>query len=237
MVPCLDPKTREPKNEAAFLLPKMSGENMPNVLTPGDVSVEILSTGYGPSTDDIKDVGLKFSDMKLQGYNLRMDFEREPLRSLGFKGLIDRPINFPTFATLGLETIVGEMETGSLIALLNKDHTYDITIRLKDSRKVCTNLPVLPEEATAIRYDLKGAKFQSISWEESISQPFTASLNYSCEINPEDAAHGKGVYFSGVVMDSQIDPVGGSLTNQSGTHGITSESGDGIILFYKIPPF
>jgi hypothetical protein len=237
IVPCLDPRTREPKNDIAFLLPEMSGENMPNVLTPGDVSVEILSTGYGPSTDDIKDVGLKFSDMKLQSYNLRMDFEREPLRSLGFKGLIDRPVNFPTFATLGFQTIVGEMETGSLIALLNKDHTYDITIRLKDSRRVCTNLPVLPEEATAIRYDLKGARFQGISWEESISQPFTANLNYSCEINPEDAPHGKGVYFSGVVMDSQDNPVGGLLMNQSGTDELITESGDGIILFYKIPPF
>ena len=70
---------------------------MPNVLTPGDVGIEILSTGYGSSTDDIKDIGMKFSDMKLQSYNLRMDFEREPMRSLGFKGLIDRPINFPIF--------------------------------------------------------------------------------------------------------------------------------------------
>jgi hypothetical protein len=210
---------------------------MPNVLTPGDVSIEIISTGYGPSTDDIKDIGLKFSDMKLQSYNLRMDFEREPMRSLGFKGLIDRPITFPIFASLGFETMVGEMETGSLINLLNKDHDYDITIKIKDSRKSCTDLPILPEEEIAIRYDLKGAKFQNISWEESISDPFRASLNYSCEINPEDAAHGKGVYFSGVVIDSRQSLIGGVLQDQSGQGLVRTESGDAIILFYKIPPF
>ena len=210
---------------------------MPSVLTPGDISIEILSTGYGPSTDDIKDLGIKFSDHKIQSYNLRMDFEREPLRSLGYKGIIDRPINFPIFATLSFETIIGELETGSLINLQNKDHSYDIAIKLKDSRYDCTSLAVKSEEAIAIRYDLKEARFQGISWEESISSEFRATLNYSCEVNPEDASHGKGVFFSGVVMDSEENPIGGRLMNQSGTSIITSESGDGIILFYKIPPF
>ena len=237
IVPCLDPETREPKNDINFLLPKMSGENMPNVLTPGDVSIDIISTGYGPSTENIKDVGIKFSDAKIQSYNLRMDYEREPMRSLGFKGLIDRPINFPIFATFSFQTLVGELETGSLIGLLNKDHTYDITVKLKDSRLTCTQLPVLPEEEVAIRYDLKGARFQSISWEESISQPLTANLNYMCEVNQEDSSHGKGVYMSGVVIDSQRTLVGGVLEDQSGQGLIHSESGDKIILFYKIPPF
>ena len=237
IVPCLDPKTREPKNDIAFLLPKFTGENMPTVLAPGDISLEILSTGYGSSTDDIKDLGIKFSDHKVQSYNLRMDFEREPMRSLGYKGIIDRPINFPIFATLSFETIVGELETGSLINLQNKDHSYDIAIKMKDSRFNCTDLAVKPEESVAIRYDLKQAKFQGISWEESISSPFKATLNYSCEVNPEDAAHGKGVFFSGVVMDSEEEPGMGRLVNQSGSDIITSESGDGIILFYKIPPF
>ena len=237
IVPCLDPKTREPKNDITFLLPKFSGENMPTILVPGDISIEILSTGYGPSTDDIKDLGIKFSDQKIQSYNLRMDFEREPLRSLGYKGIIDRPINFPIFANLSFETVVGELETGSLINLQNKDHTYDISIQLRDSRLGCTDLPIKPEEEIAIRYDLKQATFQGISWEESITDPFKATLRYSCEVNPEDSAHGKGVFFSGVVMDSEEEPGLGRLTNQSGTDIITSESGDGIILFYKIPPF
>ena len=127
IVPCLDPKTREPKNDIAFLLPKFSGENMPTVLTPGDISVEILSTGYGPSEDDIKDLGIKFSDHKIQSYNLRMDFEREPLRSLGYKGIIDRPINFPIFANLSFETVVGELETGSLINLHNAPTAWEIS--------------------------------------------------------------------------------------------------------------
>jgi hypothetical protein len=166
-----------------------------------------------------------------------MDYDREPMRSLGFKGLIDRPINFPIFAAFSFSTIIGELGTGSLIGLLNKDHSYDITIKLKDSRAICTELPVLPEEEIAIRYDLKNAKFQGINWEESISSPFTANLNYTCELNPEDSSHGKGLYMSGVVIDSQNTLVGGVLQDESGQGLILSESGDNIILFYKIPAF
>ena len=56
---------------------------------------------------------------------------REPLSALGYKLPIDRQITFPVFTDLGFNFIVGDLQTGSVENLTNKNLDYNITIKLK----------------------------------------------------------------------------------------------------------
>ena len=233
-VPALDPVTRKEVPDLNFKLPNLTGENLPSIIMPGDISLSITSPKYGASSRDVDDLGIILDDIKLQNYNLALNFSRSPSRALGYKGMIDRMIDYPVFADLTFNAIVGELGSGSMSELVNKDNDFNISIILKDKRYSCTTLNIKQEESVSIRYDLVGAKFQEIAWSETVQSPLAAELRYTCQINPYDLS--TGVFFSGVVMDSIQEAIGSKVADESGNF-VTTEDGHTLILGFKIPPF
>lgn len=216
-IPAINPKNGLIANSNTFNLPnnfETSNINLPTVLLPSNMQISISSVPsgdylstivnnvkstvldvYGDKitlTEDNESVNLPISinDIKLQSYNIDLNLNREPLYNMGYKFPLDRRINFPVFCNLDFNAIVGENATGSLIKFINKDREWDITIKLNYQVKQLYT-------GTAITYKFLGAKFNSISIEDSIGKLRSANFSFTTELNPN--LNSKGFYMSGIL--------------------------------------
>lgn len=233
--PALNPQTREYANTNKFIIPTTSdGNNQVTALLPGDINLTISAlphrtgmlalygTGYsnGAAFSDVLDLGVKFSDIKAQSYDIGMNLNRSSLYSLGYKLPVDRPIVFPVYATLNTSFIVGDNQTGSLRNLFNKNLDYNI--------KIAINNPVgYSRGGIGIQYDFLRAKLVGYNDSLSIGPSKIVSMDYITELDPDDLS--KGLFMSGSI---NIDIASGGylLKLNDGTHFLISNVGNGKIL-------
>jgi hypothetical protein len=122
--PYIDPKTYETNTGIKFNIPsELDSKNPIAALQPGDITVEINSSGYG----------LDLSDVKVQGYQFSFDFARESMDAIGYKLPLDREVNLPLIATLSIDVIVGDSQYDDLASLIREDAEYDVSISCKNS--------------------------------------------------------------------------------------------------------
>lgn len=184
--------------------------NAPAAILPGNINIDILSyvnTGarYASNgniinqntptkSSDIKNIGLNFQNLNIEGYTINMEFRRENQSALNFKYPSDRRVTFPIYASLDFDVLVSNTETGSIDRLISQDADYDISIKLRGQNSA---------SGYVIRYDFVGAKFEGVSYQTSIGQNKTARLSFSTELNPKDFT--RGLFMSGVFYQSPID--------------------------------
>lgn len=150
------------------------------------------------STSGVKSIGytnpqnflIDWTGAKVQAYDITVNLPREPLRSLTARLPLDRQITFPVYANLGFSVVVGDMSSGSLIDLFNKQDEYNIAIKLANPRRFAVT-------GIGIRYDFLRAKLDSIRINHSLGENQTANFNFSVEIDPSD--YSKGFFMSGLL--------------------------------------
>jgi hypothetical protein len=205
--PALDPKTRKELTGIAFVLPETKTEGGPSVIRPGDITIDITTA----ITGEIRNVGLVLDDAKINSYVIGVDFDRNDLNSLGYRLPRDREINFPIIVSLDVSMIVGDMDSGSWVDLVNEDEFYNVTI--KGKMPICylhhrpTGHPKqdgIPtgENCLAFRYDFLNAKLNKISYDMSIKEHKKANFNFTTEVDLEDFT--KGFFVSGLLNIEKI---------------------------------
>ena len=144
-------------------------------LRPGDV---ILNLGN-------LDIGVGTSDLKVQSFNLSFDLSRTPLQALGSRFATSREIEFPVTITLTVEAVLGDLQDGTLSALLADDSaTLNAGIRINQ-----------PDGTFGMGYELKGAKLDSQEFSSSIGENKTVSLTFSTQVGgPQDTDNGLFMY-------------------------------------------
>ncbi|MEK6884850.1 MAG: hypothetical protein AABY22_34780, partial [Nanoarchaeota archaeon] len=205
LIPALDTKTRSGILNKHFTLPSTYQNNIVSALRPGDITISIEAqkastgvlaiqgTGYtGALISDIYDLGFKYSDIKIQSYEISLPLNREPLNSIGYKLPIDRQISFPVYTDLNFNLIPGDLQTGSLENLMNQNIDYNIAIKLKNPVGASQN-----PAKVAVQYNFRKSKFESISYNSQIGDSETANLNFRTEIDPDDLT--KGFFMSGLL--------------------------------------
>ena len=224
-IPAVNLQTRQIVNQNKFVIPITTNEGGPYILHPGDMILDIASYG-----DSLSGLGINFNNINITNYQISMNFNREPLGSIGYKCPLDRQINFPVFVDLGFGMTVGDTTSGSFIDLLNIDSGYNITIKLRnplDCSPFVTSTgqprqsgPVFSGQGhTAIRYDFKDAKFIGANYNTAIGMNKTASLNFRGEIDPDHIDQTKGFWISGllnleVLEDKVLDDDGFAIVDQ-----------------------
>lgn len=227
--PAVNVKTNEviDKN-IKFCIPRTIFEGSPSVILPGNITISFTNYNYTENTffidnsgkyfidnidqffilnnssivsgNDFPDLGIDIRDMKLTSYSLDINLPRQPLESLGYKKALDRPINFPVFANLNFDGIVGDLNSGSFLDLINRDSNYNITLKLKNPDHgpfpYTTGWP-------AVQYDLINAKLNSISSRDTIGQNKTANFSFSVELDPSNTS--KGLFISGLTNIQNIN--------------------------------
>jgi alpha-tubulin suppressor-like RCC1 family protein len=122
-IPYIDPKTYVTNTGIKFNIPsELASKNPVAALQPGDINLEINSSGYG----------LDLSDVKIQGYEFSFDFARENMDAIGYKLPLDREINLPLIASLSIDVIVGDHQYDDFASLFREDAEYDVSISCKN---------------------------------------------------------------------------------------------------------
>lgn len=155
-----------------------------SVLRPGDI-VLTLGTNAG-------DGFVTETDLKIQSYNVTFNTNNEDLKKLGTKFVFAKLPRFPLQATLTVNAMVGDHQTGSLVEIVNNNVDFNpaITIYSPGSAR-------LPANVIAY-YQLKGAKLESQDFSSSIGANKTVNFNFTSTIGgPQDVAH--GLFLSGVI--------------------------------------
>lgn len=150
-------------------------------LRPGDVFFDLQNPI----------LGVDLADAKIQNARISVDLSREPLNKLGSHFPFSREIQYPINITVSVEANVGDITTGSLSNILCNDSAYNLAFGIK--RPACNN-----DGATVIRYDIKGAKWDSSNYTTQQGNSETVSLQWTAQIGgPRDLD--KGLFISGVL--------------------------------------
>lgn len=150
-----------------------------SVLRPGDINLNLgLNAG-----DGLFDPG----DIKIQDYNLSFNLNLEDLPQLGSKFFYAKLPKFPVEATLTVNALAGDLQTGSLVEIFNNNTDFNPSITLNRAGT-----------STVIAYyKLAGAKFDAQSSSLTIGSNKTVTLTFRSTIGgPSDLAH--NVFMSGI---------------------------------------
>lgn len=154
-----------------------------SVLRPGDI---VLNLGLGVGQGVISE-----SDMKAQSYNINFDLRRTDLAKLGSKYSYAKVIDFPATATLSVNAVVGDYQSGSLVEIINNNTTFNPSITIYKPGVARTRPNIICE------YQLKGAKLRSQEFTSSIGPSKTINLTFESQLSgPQDNTN--GVFLSGV---------------------------------------
>lgn len=150
-----------------------------SVLRPGDIQFGLgLSAGDGFSSP---------TDMKIQSYNISFNLALENLAQLGSKFYYAKLPKFPVEATLSINALAGDFQTGSLVEIYNNNLSYNPTVTLNAPG---TNNPV-------VSYQLKNAKLENQKYGLSIGSNKTVDISFKTTIGgPTDTIN--GVFMSGL---------------------------------------
>ncbi len=209
-VPAVNPKDFSRINKV-FNIPSNYRPTNLSVVAPGDITVEIYSkdqatgindfygTGYVATgyNSGISDLILDFASSNCQSYSINLNLSRLEVRSLSSRVPKDKVLSTPITANINLDFGLSNYQTGSFQSLVSGNREYDITIKLNNS--ACASV-----QGTAVRYDIKRAKFLSSSWNQGIGNRTSMSVDYSVELDPEDLT--KGLFISGLLNISYSTP-------------------------------
>lgn len=198
-IPAIDPTNGAIFSNRHYALPSgftsYSGQAINSTLQslsaikPGDITVTL---------DYTDQLGASKEDLKIQSFQLQIPLSREPINKLGNKFAFAREIQFPLNATLSVNALVGDLKTGSVVAMFNDcaARTYGATVRL--------NNPCGTDTVAA--YILRGGQFVGQEISSSVGANKTVTLNFQFPIGGPTAT-GANVFLSGISYDPAVFPV------------------------------
>ncbi len=143
--PGLPARNGIPITGSYYLLPTFTGRaDRPSVISPQDITLSISGIG---NNDTINPGGLVISNFKIQGYNIELPLNREPIESLSYKLPINRVINYPIFASIDIDVLQGDLDQSQLSDIINYDLKYNLMINMNAKCQITgdniyKNLPV-----------------------------------------------------------------------------------------------
>ncbi len=168
-----------PTGVTSYLNTSLTNTTGLSVLRPGDITLNMgLGAGDGFSLQ---------SDLKVQSYNLSFNLGLEDLAQLGSKFYYAKLPKFPVEATLSVNALAGEFQTGSLLEIYNNNTSFNPSITITAPG---TSIPV-------VFYQLKNAKLESQKYGLSIGSNKTVDYSFKTLIGgPTDTIN--GVFMSGI---------------------------------------
>lgn len=212
--PYVDPRTYVTNTGIKFNIPsELDSKNPIAALQPGDITVEINSSGYG----------LDLSDVKIQGYEFSFDFARENMDAIGYKLPLDREINLPLIVNLSIDMVVGDHQYDDLASLVREDADYNVLISCKNDCNYDPNFIWTSQNQSSefekrfeniLNYQFFNCKFDGITYGNQIGTRKTATLNFTTEVDTED--YNRGLQISGLLGIEKVEDF--ILTESSGNY-------------------
>lgn len=202
-IPYVNPKTYETNTGIKFNIPsELDSKNPIAALQPGDINMNINSSGYG----------LNLNDVKIQGYQFGFEFNRENMDAIGYKLPIDREINLPLIINLSVDMVVGDQQYDDLAGLITEDADYNVSISCKNSCIYDPSFTWTGQNQSskfekrfenAFNYQFFNCKFDGISYANQIGGRKTAKLNFTAEVDTEN--YNRGMQASGILGIEKVE--------------------------------
>lgn len=236
-IPALNSRTGGYVNNNKFVIPSnYDGPDQVSVLLPGDTNLSfyalphrtgilaLYGSGYAPAgtITDIPNLGIKYSDIKVQSYDIGLNLQRNALYSLGYRYPVDRPLAFPIYATLNTSVIIGDNQTGALNALVDQNRDYNLTLTIQ-------NPTFSTRSGIGLQYDFLRAKLINWNIDSAIGPSKIVTLGFATEIDPDDLS--KGLFISGRMNITSADNQ--LLKQDDGTMFLLSNLGTDVISSIK----
>lgn len=233
-IPAINTKTYEQYSGTYCSISNNMPAETVSVLLPGDIQLDIKSwnkatgihafygTGYNATVENsqVDNLGIDFSNISIEGYDIGINFTRTPLKSLTHRLPLDRKISWPAYASLAFDITENKYLSGSLQSLVNRDEEYYISIKLNNP-----TCPAIPQ-GVGVQYNFKRAKFAGVSHQENVGAFSRANLSFVAELDPNDLS--KGLMISGLLnIDTTITE---SLLLAEEGDFITTEEGEFVIV-------
>ena len=223
--------TVSPDNKVT--IPRILSEEGYTALQPGDITI---------TTDSFSGLGVDFDKMHIQGYEISIDLNREPLNNLGYKFPVDNRATSTIYANLSLDALVESGNSGTLVDLVSINSGYDFTIKIdpngcEKSILAPINAGAIPinKQDEALRYTFKNAKLNDYEYSTSIGPNKTFTASFSVEIDPDDQVN-QGLFISGVLGMEKVEDFilmeGGSNENF-----YLQQESNALLVTNLIPPY
>ena len=186
-IPAVTPSNGQPITTWNFTVPvgtSYTGANIPAALRPGEIVMELPSTGA---------LGIFISgenSSHLQSFSLSIPITRTDINKLGSLYDFAKPIQLPLTATLSLEALLTDIRQSSLANILCDDRNYNFRIRMKNPS--CTGTGT-----DAIIIDFKQAKLVNQNLGTSLGGEATMSMTFDASVSASNSSY-SGPSFSGV---------------------------------------
>lgn len=154
-----------------------------SVLRPGKVS---LNFGMGAGDGFFDE-----SDLKVQNYEVSFSLNRQDIGKLGAEYYIKKLPSFPVLATMNINAIVGEFQTGNLVRIMSDNKSFNPTITLKAHNS--TN--------TIAVYQLRGAKLDNQDITSNIGANKLLNFKFSTQIGSANQ-NNIGLFMSGISIST-----------------------------------
>ena len=189
-IPAVYPKSGNLVNDATFVIPRSETNSRLSVVRPKDIMIQILDTGFAETNDGF--FAISSSGIAAQSFDMKLTLNRDDMRSIGYVMPLDRRINFPIFADIGLSVIVGDNKTVNLSDIVRQDNTYNLLISMYNNNCI-TNIT---GKTMAIQYKINNACLNRVSYSYDINSKLLANFNFTSEI---DMTRQKGLFISGTL--------------------------------------
>ena len=188
-----------------------------SAIRPGDVTFDLSSMNDSFSLAKIAGDN---ESIHVQSASISLPLSRTPLQRLGSKFAFARVVDFPIVATMTVNGVMNEAQTGALHQIIDRDDTKTVTLTMSDSNSV-------PQ----MKYTMKGCRIESQSFSSSIGSDKTVDMTFTTQIGgPQDTNN--GIFVSGGTQKAPFlfgAPAGGPAvgTRFLGGYGTVGSNGEG----------
>ena len=153
-----------------------------SAIRPGDVEFDLSTMSDSFSLAKIAGDN---ESIHVQSASISLPLSRTPLQRLGSKFAFARVVDFPIVATMTVNGVMNEAQTGALHEIIDRDDTKTVTLTMSDSNSV-------PQ----MKYTMKGCRLESQSFSSSIGSDKTVDMTFTTQIGgPQDTNN--GIFVSG----------------------------------------
>ena len=234
--PGIETKSGTISPDKDVIIPRILPDEGYPALNPGDITI---------TTDSFSGLGVDFDKLHIQGYDISIDFNRQPLNNLGYKFPVDARATSPIFASLSLNGIVESGNSGSLVDLVSINSGYDFTISVdpKNCEQPITppiNAGTIPinTQVESLRYTFKGAILEDFNYNTNIGENKTFGASFLVEMNPDNLT--SGFFISGVLGMEKIEDfilLEGSPNGVEQDAYYLQQETDDLLVTNLIPPY
>lgn len=187
-IPAIHSKSGNLVHGIKFTIPRAESYPSPSILRPSDIIFKIQENNIETKNAIF---GFSSSGMAIQSCDIRMNLDRENMRSIGHAATIDRRLNFPVLVDIGLSSVIDNNISGNLVQILNENKSYNILINMYNP-----GCEPLTGRHIGMQLKIQNVKYEQTNYRYGLNGNLIGDFSFLAEIDVDNI--NKGFFISGM---------------------------------------